>query len=65
MSNPSKALFNRRSFLSSAATVAIGSAAAGSVAVSAHAGTPIVGSQTAQVYRRKLGSYEITVLGDG
>ena len=65
MSNPSKALFNRRSFLSSAATVAIGSAAAGSVAVPAHAGTPIVGSQTAQVYRRKLGSYEITVLGDG
>ncbi len=65
MSDTSKMLFNRRSFLTSAATVAVGGAAATSLVMPARAATPIVGTQLPQVYRRKLGNYEITVLGDG
>ena len=66
MSNPSESRLNRRSFLSSAATTAVGGAVAtSSLVLPAHAATPIVGAQTPLVYRRKLGDYEITVLGDG
>ena len=65
MSVTSNTLVNRRSFLSTAATAAVGGAAAGSLIVPAQAATPIVGTQLPQVYRRKLGAYEITVLGDG
>ena len=65
MSDASKSRLNRRSFLSSAASVAVGGAAAGSVILPVNAATPIVGSQLPQVYRRKLGAFEITVLGDG
>ncbi|MEP3600843.1 MAG: MBL fold metallo-hydrolase [Stappiaceae bacterium] len=65
MSNSSENRLNRRSFLTSAATVAVGGAAASTLVVPAHAATPIVGTQIPLVYRRKLGNYEITVLGDG
>ena len=65
MSDTSKTLVNRRTFLSTAATAAVGGAAATSLVIPAHAATPIVGSQIPLVYRRKLGAFEITVLGDG
>ena len=65
MSNSSKTKLNRRSFLSSAATVAVGGAAAGGLVMPAQAATPIIGTQSPLIYRRKLGNYEITVLGDG
>ena len=65
MSDTPNKLLNRRSFLSSAATVAVGGAATTSLIMPANADTPIVGAQLPQVYRRKLGNYEITVLGDG
>ena len=65
MSGTSKSLINRRAFLSSSATVALAGAASSTLAVPAHAATPIVGTQLPQVYRRKLGTFEITVLGDG
>ncbi len=65
MSDLSENHLNRRSFLSSAATVAVGSAAATTLTLPANAATPIVGAQAPLVYRRKLGNYEITVLGDG
>lgn len=65
MSDTSNSFVSRRSFLSSAASVAVGGAAATSLVMPAHAATPIVGSQIPQVYRRKLGNFEITVLGDG
>ena len=65
MSETARNHLNRRSFLSSAATVAVGGATASSLVMPASAASPIVGSQIPQVYRRKLGSYEITVLGDG
>lgn len=56
---------NRRSFLSSTASIAAGSVAATSLSLPASAATPIIGTQTPLVYRRKVGNYEITVLGDG
>lgn len=65
MSDTSKIFVNRRSFLSGAATAAVGGVAATSLSMPAQAATPIVGTQLPQVYRRKLGNYEITVLGDG
>ncbi|WP_298845194.1 MBL fold metallo-hydrolase [uncultured Roseobacter sp.] len=65
MSDTPEKLLNRRSFLSSAATVAVGGAATTSLVLPAKADTPIVGAQLPNVYRRKLGNYEITVLGDG
>ena len=65
MSDISKSTLNRRSFLSSSATIAAGSVAATTLSMTARAATPIAGTQTPLVYRRKLGNYEITVLGDG
>ncbi len=65
MSNSSETKLNRRSFLSSAATAAVGGAAATGLVMPAQAATPIVGAQSPLIYRRKLGNYEITVLGDG
>ncbi len=65
MSDTSNSLLSRRSFLSSSATVALAGAATSGLVLPAHAATPIVGTQLPQVYRRKLGKYEITVLGDG
>ncbi len=65
MSDTSKSFFNRRSFLASAASVAVGGAAATTLTLPTHAATPLVGAQHSQVYRRKLGNYEITVLADG
>lgn len=65
MSDTLENRFNRRSFLTTAASVAVGGAAASSLVLPATAATPLVGSQVPQVYRRKLGNYEITVLGDG
>ena len=65
MTDTSNSRFNRRSFLSGSATVALAGAASSSLVLPAHAAQPIVGTQIPQVYRRKLGKYEITVLGDG
>lgn len=65
MSDTSENHFNRRSFLSRTATIAVGSVAATTLSLQVSAATPIVGSQTPLVYRRKIGKYEITVLGDG
>lgn len=56
---------NRRLFLSGAAGIATAGTALTSVSLPTHAKTPIVGAQVSQTYRRKLGSYEITVLADG
>ena len=65
MSDSPETSLNRRAFLSSAASVAVGGAAMTSLAMPAHAATPLAGVQLPQVYRRKLGNFEITVLGDG
>lgn len=65
MSITSENRLSRRTFLTGASSAVIGGASMASLTVPAHATTPIVGAQHAQVYRRKLGNYEITVLGDG
>ena len=56
---------NRRDFLGGTAGIVTASALASVGMSTAQAAAPMVGTQVAQTYRRKLGSYEITVLGDG
>ena len=65
MSETSQNPLNRRTFLSGAATAAVSGAAMTTLTLPTHAATPLVGAQLPQVYRRKLGNYEITVLADG
>ncbi len=65
MSETSRNPLNRRTFLASAATAAVGGAAMTTLTLPTHAATPLVGTQLPQVYRRKLGNFEITVLADG
>ncbi len=56
---------NRRDFLGGSAGIVTATALSSVGISSAKAAAPIVGTQVSQIYRRKLGSYEITVLGDG
>lgn len=56
---------SRRNFLGNTAGLVTASVALSSVGMPLQAASPIVGTQVSQTYRRKLGSYEITVLGDG
>lgn len=65
MSAPLKINLNRRNFLSKSAGMMTATAALTSVSLPTMAKTPLVGAQVSQTYRRKLGSYEITVLADG
>ena len=63
MSNSSK--MNRRDFLGGTAGLVTATALSSVGMSSAQAAAPLAGVQVSQNYRRKLGSYEITVLGDG
>jgi len=63
MSNSLK--MNRRDFLGGTACAAATTALLSVGVSSAHAAAPMAGAQVSQVYRRKVGSFEITVLGDG
>lgn len=65
MSAPLKTKLNRRNFLSTSAGMMTATAALTSIGLPAMAKTPLFGAQVSQTYRRKLGSYEITVLADG
>ncbi len=65
MSNSASKNLTRRNFLGNTAGLATAGIALTSFGMPLQAATPIVGSQVSQIYRRKLGSYEITVLGDG
>lgn len=56
---------NRREFLGGTAGLVTATALSSAGISSALAAAPMVGTQVSQNYRRKLGSYEITVLGDG
>jgi len=60
-----KSKMNRRDFLGSTAGVVTATALSSAGISSAQAAAPMIGTQVSQTYRRKLGSYEITVLGDG
>jgi len=56
---------NRRDFLGGSAGIVTASALTSVGMSTAQAAAPMIGTQVSQIYRRKLGSYEITVLGDG
>jgi len=56
---------NRRDFLGGTAGIVTATALSSVGMSSAQAAAPMVGTQISQNYRRKLGAFEITVLGDG
>lgn len=65
MSTSTSQNMSRRHFLGKTAGLATASIALPTLSSPLQAAAPIAGSQVSQNYRRKLGSYEITVLGDG